>query len=121
VFLASVGTSEGLPALVSRAWDLSGLVERYASFAGEFSQYVSRGGRPRRLTDPEAFLIRTRLIHLFRGFPFVDPELPDELADVSRARAEAVAVFRVLYDGLAEPSQRHFTAITERYVRPDRE
>jgi phenylacetic acid degradation operon negative regulatory protein len=121
VFLASVGTSEGLPALVSRAWDLSGLVERYASFVGEFAQYVSRGGRPRRLTDPEAFLIRTRLIHLFRGFPFVDPELPDELADVSRARAEAVAVFRVLYDGLAEPSQRHFTAITERYVRPDRE
>ena len=60
-------------------------------------------------------------MHLFRGFPFVDPELPDERAGVSRARARAVAVFRVLYDGLAEPSQRHFDAVTARYVRPDRE
>jgi phenylacetic acid degradation operon negative regulatory protein len=110
-----------LPALVARAWDLSGLSERYASFVAEFSQYVSRRGRPRRLADPEAFLVRTRVMHLFRGFPFLDPELPEELAEVSRARARAVSVFRVLYDGLAEPSQRHFDAVTAQHVRPHRE
>jgi phenylacetic acid degradation operon negative regulatory protein len=121
VFVASVGGLDGLPALVARAWDLSGLSDRYAAFVAEFSRFVGRGGRARRLEDAEAFLVRTRVMHLFRGFPFVDPELPDELATVSRARARAVSVFRVLYDGLSEPSQRHFDAVTGRYVRPDRE
>lgn len=119
VFVASIGGFEGLPALVARAWDLTGLSERYASFVAEFSSFVARNGRARRLPDDEAFLVRTRVVHLFRGFPFLDPELHDELASVSRARARAVSVFRVLYSGLAEPSQRHFDAVTDRYVRPD--
>ena len=91
VFVASVGDVDGLPAMVARAWDLSGLVDRYASFVAEFSASIGRGGRARRCDDAEAFRVRTRVVHLFRGFPFLDPELPDELATVSRARAKAVS------------------------------
>jgi phenylacetic acid degradation operon negative regulatory protein len=119
VFVASARALEGLPALVARAWDLSGLADRYAAFATEFSGYVAGGGRPRRLGDRDAFIVRTRVMHMFRGFPFLDPELPDSLASVSRARARAVSTFRVLYQGLAVPSQRYFDAVTSAYVRPD--
>jgi phenylacetic acid degradation operon negative regulatory protein len=114
LFQARIGAAAGLPSLVARAWDLSGLVDRYESFVAEFSPYLRVRARAQ-LTDDEAFLVRTRLVHLFRGFPPLDPELPDELAPLSRARGRAVATFHELYEGLAEPSQRHFEAVTAAY------
>jgi phenylacetic acid degradation operon negative regulatory protein len=104
-------TPSNLAPLVARAWDLSGLVERYESFVGEFKPFLSARARAA-VSDRDAFVVRTRLIHLFRGFPFLDPELPEELAPVSRTRARAVSAFHTLYKGLAEKSQRHFDAAT---------
>jgi phenylacetic acid degradation operon negative regulatory protein len=115
VFLArspASSSSAGLAALASRAWNLSGLVERYDAFVAEFTPWMRR----RRVTDPEAFIVRTRLMHLFRGFPTLDPELPEEPAPLNRSRARAVDVFRSVYDGLAEPSQRHFEAAATAYA-----
>jgi phenylacetic acid degradation operon negative regulatory protein len=113
VFLASVGSQDGISALVERAWDLSGLAARYASFDDEFARYRARGVS---LSDPEAFRVRTRLMHLFRQFPFVDPELPRAQVSVSRARARAVRTFHVLYKRLAPAAQRHFEAVTDAYA-----
>jgi phenylacetic acid degradation operon negative regulatory protein len=109
VFAARPGAAAGLPALVARAWDLSGLLERYEAFDAEFSPLRRRGVE---LTDAEAFSVRTRLVHQFRGFPQLDPELPEELTPVSRARARSVRTFQVLYRALAPRSQRHFDAMT---------
>lgn len=92
--------------MVARAWDLTGLVERYAAFVSEFEPYLRS-----RVDDDAAFLVRTRLMHMFRGFPFLDPELPDELAPVSRPRDAAVAVFHGVFERLSEGSQRHFDAV----------
>src|SRR5262249_48957711 len=119
-FLASVGSEDGISALVDRAWDLSGLAARYSSFDDEFARYRARGVS---LSDAEAFRVRTRLMHLFRQVPFVDPELPQAQASVSRTRARAVRTFHVLYKRLAPASQRHFEAVTDAYAagRPDRE
>jgi phenylacetic acid degradation operon negative regulatory protein len=104
-FLGSVARSPGLPALVARAWDLSGLVERYESFVTEFRPYLRA-----RLDDADAFLVRTRLMHLFRRFPFLDPELPEELAPIGRSRDAAVEIFHGVYARLADGSQRYFDA-----------
>jgi phenylacetic acid degradation operon negative regulatory protein len=101
----------GLTPLVARAWDLGDLVQRYEAFVAEFSGLAGPRARGR-LSDREAFITRTRVIHLFRGFPFLDPELPEELAPISGAREEAVSLFHTLFGGLAEPSQRHFDAVT---------
>lgn len=112
LFRAPVADAAGLAAFVSRAWNLSGLVERYQGFADEFGAYLEEG-RMRRLADADAFLIRTRCVHLFREFAVLDPELPTELAPpVARPRMRAVQAFHGLYEGLAEPSQRHFQAMT---------
>ena len=113
-FLARVGSVAGLSALVSRAWDLSGLVDRYEAFRSDFSPYLA--GRIRAgLSDAETFLVRTRLVHQFRGFPLLDPELPEDLAPMSEPRDQAVATFHELYALLAEASQRHFEAVTTGY------
>ena len=111
LFLGRVAAASGLVALVSRAWDLTALVERYEAFVAEFKPYRSRSGRAG-LSDRDAFLVRTRLAHLFRGFPYLDPELPEELAPMSGSRGPAVALFHELYERLAPASQRHFDAVT---------
>lgn len=108
VFVATVaGAEPGLTALVARAWDLRGLQERYESFCSEFSGYV-----PAVLADHDAFIVRTRLMHAFRGFAQLDPELPDELAPLSAARARAADLFEAMFTQLAASSQRHFDAVT---------
>jgi phenylacetic acid degradation operon negative regulatory protein len=124
--LAELGVSEfatmflgaphaGIDALVARAWDLSGLASRYDAFCTEFSRYLCpdgrRGPRPARQSDLGAFMVRTRLMHTFRGFPALDPELPEALAPLGAARSRAVDLFALLYDGLREPAQRHFDAV----------
>ncbi len=106
VFVASLRTGPGRAAMVTRAWDLSGLEERYGAFCSGFESYLSAS-----LGDRDAFLVRTRLMHAFRAFAQLDPELPDELAPLSHSRARAVEIFDALYDGLAAASQRHFDAV----------
>ena len=121
LFRASGADASGLPAFVSRAWNLSGLVERYEGFVSEFGAYLSGGaeGGPevgravRSVSDQEAFVVRTRLVHLFREFPVLDPELPTDLAPpVEGPRRRAVEIFHALYEGLAPASQRHFDDVT---------
>jgi phenylacetic acid degradation operon negative regulatory protein len=107
VFLARIGGGEGLSALVSRAWDLTGLEERYGAFCSGFERYLSSS-----LADREAFQVRTRVTHVFRSFAVLDPELPDELAPLSRQRSRAAEIFDALYTELAASSQRHFDALT---------
>jgi phenylacetic acid degradation operon negative regulatory protein len=109
VFVATVRVGPGLPALVARAWDLSGLEERYEAFCSAFDGYVDPDAPS--LGDHDAFMVRTRLIHAFRGFAQLDPELPDELAPLSHSRGRAAEIFDSLYNGLAAPSQRHFDEV----------
>jgi phenylacetic acid degradation operon negative regulatory protein len=115
VFAAHPDAVVGLPALVSRAWDLRGLVDRYRAFSAEFSSWCRRRALAS-LGDAEAFGLRTRLVHQFRGFPLLDPELPERLAAVSAAREAAAETFHQLYEGLAPASQRHFEAVTAAYA-----
>jgi phenylacetic acid degradation operon negative regulatory protein len=98
-------------ALASRAWDLDALDERYRAFVDDFSAFGRARGL-RGIDDRAAFLLRTRLVHVFRGFPSLDPELPDELMHAPAHRSRAVGLFHRLYEALAQPAQRHFDAVT---------
>lgn len=111
---AHVGVLLGRPsvaldfhAVVDRAWDLSGLSARYQAFVVEFAPYTDAATREA-LDDRTALILRTRLVHLFRKFPTLDPELPTDLAEPPIGRADAVALFHDLYPALAEQARRHF-------------
>lgn len=92
-------------AFASRAWDLDGLAQRYDAFVTEFGGYTE-------LDDQGAFWLRTRLVHTFRQFPSLDPELPPDLVPAPAGRAAAVELFHDLYAALAPAAQRHFDEVT---------
>ncbi|MCP2260688.1 transcriptional regulator, PaaX family [Streptoalloteichus tenebrarius] len=103
VLLGRPTVSAGFRALVARVWDLDELAGRYAAFVAEFGR--PRDGAP---SDREAFLLRTRLVHTFRQFAFLDPELPEDVAPPPAHRAEAVRLFHDLYTALDPGARRHF-------------
>jgi phenylacetic acid degradation operon negative regulatory protein len=94
-----------LEAFLGDAWDLDDLPRRYRDFVTAFRHHRRDG-----LDDRKAFLVRTRLAHVFRQFPFLDPGLPDDLVPLQGHRARAVDLFHDLYESLAEPARRHFDA-----------
>jgi len=98
-------------AFAARTWDLDGLSERYRSFVDEYGSHADSGAG-HGLDEGEAFLLRTRLVHTFREFPALDPELPAEVIAPPEHRRQAVSVFRHLFRTLQAPAQRHFDAVT---------
>jgi phenylacetic acid degradation operon negative regulatory protein len=52
-------------------------------------------------------------VHLYREFPFLDPELPPEVVGDTRPREDAVEIFHDLYGALRPPAQRYFDAVTD--------
>ncbi|HEY2055665.1 MAG TPA: PaaX family transcriptional regulator C-terminal domain-containing protein [Solirubrobacterales bacterium] len=110
VFPARILSCSERALLTSAAWDLDALAPRYEEFVAEFSP-LERARRRRALSDREAFVARARLMHSFRRFSLLDPELPDQMVPLHQRRARAVATFDAVYDGLTEASQRHFEAV----------
>ncbi len=93
-----------------RAWDLDALAARYAAFVDEFRDYTS-ARRPR--TDADAFSALTRVVHTYRKFPTLDPELPEDLVPAPRQRSRAVTLFHDLHAALVPAAQRHFDEVTQ--------
>jgi phenylacetic acid degradation operon negative regulatory protein len=52
-------------------------------------------------------------VHLYREFPFLDPELPPEVVGNTMPRETAVQVFHDLYDALRPPAQQYFDLVTD--------
>lgn len=107
VMLGMPAASLDFRAFVGRVWDLDELARRYRSFVDDYRPSAGAD-----LDDREALVLRTRLIHAFRQFPFLDPELPEHLVAAPPQRAEAVRLFHDLYDALAPAAQRHFEEVT---------
>ncbi len=94
----------------ARAWDLDDLAERYRVFVEEFAPFACTRATTA-MSERDAFLVRTRLTHAFRRFPFLDPELPHDVIPPPEHRRQAVSVFHQLYRALRLPAQRHFDAV----------
>lgn len=63
------------------------------------------------MTDASCFAERTRLVHEYRKFLFIDPGLPEELLPSQWLGTEAQEIFSGYYKDLAEPSSRFFESI----------
>jgi phenylacetic acid degradation operon negative regulatory protein len=107
VLLGRPAVAVDFTAFVPRVCNLDELADRYRAFVTQFRPY-QRGVADNR----QALLLRTRLVHTFREFPFLDPELPPDLAPAPKHRAEAVRLFDDLYPALAPGAQRCFDEVT---------
>jgi phenylacetic acid degradation operon negative regulatory protein len=98
-------TAYGEPrAVVASAWDLDEVATEYDAFVQEFARL-----RPR---TPEAvFRAQTLLVHEWRKFPFLDPDLPVELLPAKWPRARAREVFQERHEAWGGMAQDYFRSL----------
>ncbi len=102
--------------LVENGWDLEEINAKYNEFISEYSQkYIIDKNKIARgqMTDAECFVERTKLVHEYRKFLFVDPGLPEELLPEQWMGNHAAALFTEYYRQLAEPASRFFEEVFE--------
>jgi phenylacetic acid degradation operon negative regulatory protein len=101
----------GIPA---RAWDLSGLRDRYQEFT-EFAGLLRDQTVAGEITIADALVARTRVMNEWRAFPAVDPDPPYELLPPAWPRAAARDLFITCYDLLGPLAARRVRQIIARY------
>lgn len=77
--------------MVSRVWDLASLGAAYEAWLAEANQIVA--GVDPRGSEEVAFAARSRLVHGWRKFLFVDPRLPDHLLPADWAGSRGARYF----------------------------
>ncbi|HXX36578.1 MAG TPA: PaaX family transcriptional regulator C-terminal domain-containing protein [bacterium] len=101
------------PDLVARRWDLRAIDRAYAGFLDAWKprwQARRDAGDAQPLSDAAAFAEKTRLVHEFRKFLFVDPGLPQDLLPPRWSGTEARGLFSAYYHLLSEGALRFFEA-----------
>lgn len=89
--------------IVHRAWDLQGVADSYAELLRHFTSLTPDEG------DPMLFAL-IALTDALRRFPFIDPQLPPELAPDWIGR-QAMVSLQTLRDAWYEPAHRRWREI----------
>ncbi len=85
-FVAEFGSIGDPRQLVADAWDLDRISDQYIAFIDDFSR--ARPSKPE-----ECFRLQTLLVHAWRKFPFLDPDLPSGLLPAHWPRDRAHGLF----------------------------
>ena len=103
-FRAEIGPVGEPAKIVAEAWDLEALDAAYRAFIDRFAAL-----RP---TGPETvFAAQTLLVHQWRKFPFLDPDLPERLLPAGWPRQRALAVFRERHGQWEETACDYFASL----------
>jgi phenylacetic acid degradation operon negative regulatory protein len=98
-FIATYGALGDVQRMVAAAWDLQEVADKYESFIDQFSGLDAR-------TPEHALLAQTRMVHEWRRFPFLDPQLPGELLPAKWSGSRATQLFSDNHAAWREPAQR---------------
>ena len=85
-FVASLGSLGSPASVAAAAWDLDQVREHYEAFIEDFE-------RLRPATPDACFRMQTLLVHAWRKFPFLDPDLPSSVLPDGWPRRRARALF----------------------------
>jgi phenylacetic acid degradation operon negative regulatory protein len=94
-------------ALAAQAWDVDGLGRAYARWLVEAHALVDQLDP---VSDQDAFVLRSRLVHEWRKFLFRDPGLPRELLPAGWAGEQAAAFFDREAERLLPRAERYVDA-----------
>jgi phenylacetic acid degradation operon negative regulatory protein len=104
--------------LVTRAWDLSALGQRYRQFCDQFAP-IAEALPTLRTADPAlAFVVRTLLIHEYRRIHLRDPMVPASLLPADYPGHTAYELCREIYHALFSPAEHYLDANAERLDGP---
>jgi phenylacetic acid degradation operon negative regulatory protein len=97
--------------VAEEAWDLDAVAEQYEEFHTRF-----RRAQP---ASPAAtFRTMTELVHEWRKFPFIDPDLPAELLGWGLRRRKADALFRDRHDRWDRAARAYFESLEDEVTAP---
>lgn len=100
-FHAELGAIGDPAQLVADAWSLDRVAAGYRQFIADFGRQ-----RPR---SPEAvFQAQTLLVHAWRKFPFLDPDLPEHLLPTGWPRSRAHDLFARRHAEWHQAAQEYF-------------
>jgi phenylacetic acid degradation operon negative regulatory protein len=103
-FHAEMGALGDTERVVSQAWDLDGVAAAYDEFIGRFE--------PLEPTAPEdVFRAQTELVHHWRKFPFLDPDLPESMRPAGWPKDRAHDLFAERHARWHEPAQAYFRSL----------
>jgi phenylacetic acid degradation operon negative regulatory protein len=103
-FRAQLGSIGEPGKLIADAWDLDQVADAYRAFIARFGRIAPRA--------PDAvFRAQTLLVHEWRKFPFLDPDLPERMLPSGWPRSRAHAVFQERHALWHEAAQEHFASL----------
>ena len=88
------------------AWDLDAVVDQYETFLAEF-------GRLSASSHETCFRAQTELVHAWRKFPFLDPDLPAGLLRQGWPRERAHELFRDRHERWADGARAYFESLED--------
>lgn len=103
-FVAEYGALGNQNDMVAAAWDLAEVECHYEEFIEEFS-----GLSPRSADD--TLVAQIRLVHEWRRFPFLDPQLPRLLLPAHWSGTAATSLFEAKHAEWREPARRRWSQL----------
>ncbi len=103
-FRAEVGDLGDPRALVADAWDLEQVASEYRDFTSSF-------GRLRPKTPESVFRAQTLLVHRWRKFPFLDPDLPVRMLPARWPRSRAHNLFHARHGEWRDTAEAYFASL----------
>ncbi len=101
VLRAETGALVADDELLHRAWDLDGLAAEYEAFVAAFESRRPAG-------DEDRFGALVDLVHAWRHFPFVDPEIPARLLPAAWIGGRAKRLFDARHDAWSPAARRWY-------------
>jgi phenylacetic acid degradation operon negative regulatory protein len=103
-FVASLSMLGRGADVAAAAWDLDSVRSQYQAFIEDFAAIRPSSG--------EAFFrMQTLLVHAWRKFPFLDPDLPAEVLPSGWPRRRAYELFTGRHSAWADPAQEWFDSL----------
>ena len=103
-FLGSYGSVGTQESVARQAWDLDEVSARYQDFIGAFADAAPA-------TGADFLVAQTRLVHAWRRFPFLDPQLPADLLPSGWAGTTAARLFESRHGAWQREAQRHWETL----------
>ena len=103
-FHAELGAIGDPARVIADAWDLDRV-------AGAYREFVSEFGRLRPKTPEATFRAQSLLVHAWRKFPFLDPDLPEAMLPHGWPRSRAHDVFHERHALWHETAQEYFRSL----------